>query len=351
MTLGKTGRTIGTERSGERILFSQGVVQTTEVRDDGVVSSPSLLVANGSVVCCWRSELLVAGVVPVETLSSVPSAAVVVALLGTTHDIEVVDTPYVSVLSVGVAGHTIFIGTCNTVPAIVVVLTRIDGVVARLTGVGVLPAEVGVQVQVLEAVNLIVSLDVTRYIVGMCQGLCQAEGGDRVARSIRVGGISPVLVVKFSALCVLPVAASVLLKDSVVATDRTCRIHLQSSTYDTTITGPVVLLVSVFSCDIECQVRIEEVRREVHTAVPTVHVGLLDDTFIILIACTDTIRHVLQTTRDRQVMTSGDSGTEDFVLPVGVGCAERLENVSATELGHQVTVLVTAEHIVALLRM
>ena len=97
--------------------------------------------------------------------------------------------------------------------------------------------------------------------------------------------------------------------------------------------------------------RVEEVRREVHTAVPTVHIRLLNDTFIILIACTDTIRHVLQTTRDRQVVTRGDSSTEDFVLPVSVGCAERFENVSTAELGHQGTVLVTAEHIVALLRM
>ena len=161
MPLGKTGRAIGTERSGERVFLSQGVVQAAEVRNDGVVCSPCLLVAECGIMCCRCGKLLIIGAVPVEALTCIPSGAVVMALLSTTHDIEIVDTPYVSILSVGVAGHTIFIGTCDTVPTIVVVLTRIDGVVARLTGVGVLSAEVGVQVQILEAVNLIVGLDVT----------------------------------------------------------------------------------------------------------------------------------------------------------------------------------------------
>lgn len=57
--------------------------------------------------------------------------------------------------------------------------------------VGILRTETCMDVQVLETMNLIVGLDITREVVGIGECLLEVQQGNRVLRSIRVRGVSP----------------------------------------------------------------------------------------------------------------------------------------------------------------
>ena len=105
--------TIGTERSRQHVAVEQRVVQTTEVRYQCVVGSPLLLAADTGV------ESL-AGI-GVGTLSLIETVTVVVAFLGTGHDVDEVSVELLLILGVCVGGDAVLVVACQTVPAVVVV--------------------------------------------------------------------------------------------------------------------------------------------------------------------------------------------------------------------------------------
>ena len=105
--------TIGTERCRQHVAVEQRVVQTTEVRNQRVVSSPLLLTADAGL-----EGLAIVGV---STLSLIETVTVVVAFLGTGHDVDEVSVELLLILGVCVGGDAVLVVACQTVPAIVVV--------------------------------------------------------------------------------------------------------------------------------------------------------------------------------------------------------------------------------------
>ena len=64
---------------------------------------------------------------------------------------------------------------------------------------------------------------------------------------------------------------------------------------------------------------IEETRCKVHAGRVTIVVRGFERTFLMCITNTHAVRHVLETTRQRDIVVGVDTCAVDFVLPVGVG--------------------------------
>ena len=64
---------------------------------------------------------------------------------------------------------------------------------------------------------------------------------------------------------------------------------------------------------------IEETRCQVHAGRVTIVVRGLERTILMGVANTHAVRHVLEATRQRDIVVGVDTCTVDLVLPVGVG--------------------------------
>ena len=95
------------------------------------------------------------------------------------------------------------------------------------------------------------------------------------------------------------------------------RIHGQCCAYNATVRIAVIDIHSL-GIHIEIQVIIQERRRQTQRSGYTLHIGCLDSTVLICIAERETIRHILRTTRNRNVVIGRDSRAVDLVLPICV---------------------------------
>ena len=276
------------------------------------------------------------------------TGAVIVLLLGTGHDVDVVCAEGVDVLQIGVAHDVVLPSLQDAVPSVVVAAVRVRRDFVGLGGGSVLGTQVGMDVQILETMYLIVHLDVAREVVDIGIHLLLTEQRHGVLRSVVVLYILPARVYRRrTGSEPLEVAAHKLIVLAVVAY-RTGGVHREGCTDGTACVGIAVFLVHVLGVDIEYQVVLEETGRQIDRTVETTHPAGHHDTIVDIIAQAHAVGHVLQTTLHAEALVSRYGSAEDLVLPVGVGIAE-LAGIQSVDRTDQTLVLGGVEHVVFLL--
>ena len=124
-------------------------------------------------------------------MAIVVTVAVVVALFCTYHDIKVMGSNLFHVLGIGISSNTILIILGHTVPSIIVIGIRILGDYIILLTFRVLTSIAGVQMQVFKTMNLIVSLNIAREVIGGSFRILHFQESQRILRSIGIIGVQP----------------------------------------------------------------------------------------------------------------------------------------------------------------
>ena len=140
------------------------------------------------------------------SLTEVVARTVVVAFLGTCHDVYVVCTELMLVLCVSVSSDAVLFVVSLAVPSIVVVAVRIWRDNVSLLRLCVLSTVACVDVQVFEAMNLVVNLKIAGEVVGVSLALLVLKKSQRVLWSVRVAGVLPLWVREARTLSGLVVA-------------------------------------------------------------------------------------------------------------------------------------------------
>ena len=203
--------------------------------------------------------------------------------------------------------------------------------------VRIVSTEVSVEAQILEAMNLIVYLNITYKSTRVSAIVLILEQSYRVLRSISVRESCPVRISQIGSThrCLIETTK---LFETILRFHLTSRIKCQSSTYSTTICIAVVD-IHTLRIQVECQVLIQEGRREVNSSSHTLHTRCLEDTILACQTNRSTVWHILGTTHDADVVVCRNSSTIDFFLPICVSSTE----VSSTS--HECTILVACHYI------
>ena len=128
------------------------------------------------------------------SLTEVVARTVVVAFLGTCHDVHVVCTKLMLVLCVSVSSDAVLFVVSLAVPSIVVVAVRIWRDNVCLLRLRILSTVACVDVQVFEAMNLVVNLEIAGEVVGISLALLVLKKSQGVLWSVRVAGVLPLWV-------------------------------------------------------------------------------------------------------------------------------------------------------------
>ncbi len=251
---------------------------------------------------------------------------VIVLILVTSHHVEAVvrrvfravAEPVVAVLRVHGELEVIAVRLLPTSVAEVVVLAAVVWPIGPLLTVGEVHAGVDVQLQVLEAMHLIVCLDVADKRARDGAVVLLLEHGHRVRRGVAVEAPKPIGVAHLRILVPLRVATEILVVDAVVGLHGLRGIHVHCRAYGSTV-SVMVLCEHTLGVDIEGQVVVEERWREVEAARVAAEVGGLHDTLVVGEAEAHAVRHVGHAARHGHVVVVGNGCAIDFVLPVGVG--------------------------------
>ena len=128
-----------------------------------------------------------------------------------------------------------------------------------LLTLGVLSTNISMDMQVLEAMNLVVHLDIPSKVVGTCDGALLVQECNGVLWRIFIRHLRPVGILDILGIVKwLIITTSDILVDVIVNIDRTCGVYGKSSTNSSTSIRIVIPLSHVLGSNVESQVIIEE---------------------------------------------------------------------------------------------
>ena len=156
-------------------------------------------------------------------------------------------------------------------------------------------------------------------------------------RSIGVRESSPIRITQIGSTHRCLIITTKLFK-TISRSHLSCRVESQSSTNCTAICIAVVD-IHTFCIQIESQMLIQESRREVQGSCNTLHARCLEDTILVSITNSSTIRHILSTTHNTDSMVSRNSSTIDLLLPISI-CSTQISSI-----WHKCTIFIACHYI------
>ena len=345
--LTETGRSVVAHRRGEQVTVLVSIVGTAQEGDQVVLRPIGVVVeivlfAGGAEGGGLRVGSPVLGeLLPPE-----------VGPLITGHHVEMVGvTQVLQVLGVSRQGG---IALVHLVPAFVTIVDVVrigtGGKGGLLTG-GEVSAQVQVQVQVFETVDLVVGLDAADEGVGT--GLVAVQRGiqvgNRVGRGIALPGGQPGGILEFTLGPPLEVTGEIVPVGGGGVIDRLGRVHP-----DRIADGAGVGIGRPghhrLSADIQRQVLVEEGRIQVQGTGDTLEVGRLEDTLLARVAEGNAVRQILQRAGEGEVVVLSEGGPVNLALPVGIGRTQGKDGgiFRSEQAADELAVLVPIEDIHAL---
>ena len=206
------------------------------------------------------------------------------------------------------------------------------------------------ELEILEAVNLVRGLDVADNALGGRALVLLVEQGDGVLGGIGVVDVWPLVVaVRRVFLKPLVITAEVL-EHLVVGPDGLRRVEPYGRTYGVSV-GVLRLGNHALAVDVEREVLLEEVRREIERDRGALEVRGLKNTLLTSVADRAAVGEALVAARDSEVVVGTESHAVDLVLPVGVSVAEFLRHVRVLtkETLDESPELVAVQHVNSLL--
>ena len=162
------------------------------------------------------------------------------------------------------------------------------------------------QAQILESVYLVVNLHITHVVERVGSVVLLIKTGYGVIGSIGVLQSRIVRIVERLTLVSPCEIAMEVFECGVIREDRLRGIH-SHSVADGVGIGIACVRVHELTIDVEFQMVFEERRIQRHAGSCTLVVGCLQNTILVGIAGTETVRHVLQTTLNSDVVVAADS--------------------------------------------
>ena len=271
----------------------------------------------------------------------------------TAHDVEMMASVEVLiVLGVGVEGKVALGDLIVALAAVVDAVRAVGRGPGVLLSVGEVRTESGVEPESLEAVDLIVDLCAADDRTAVGDVLLEVQQRDRVRGSVALPSIRPCIVVERSAVSPpLEIVREVGGIRGGLVIDALGRIHLGGGP-DRVAVGILGSGVHSLGVEVDVEMVVKERRVEVDGSRSTLEIRSLQDTLLVGEADRYTVRKVLRSTGDSDVVVMADGGAVDLALPVGIGSSESIDRIlvhTGIQVGDELAELIAGHHVHELL--